>query len=82
MCYLYILYSKSIDRYYIGITIELETRLSRHNQGGSKYTKRGVPWTLVHTETYDNKSDAMERESYLKKQKSRKLIEKIIRENS
>ena len=82
MCYLYILYSESIDRYYIGITIELETRLARHNRGGSKSTKRGVPWKLMHTELFSTKGEAMKRESYLKRQKSRKLLEKIIQENS
>ena len=82
VCHLYILYSASIDRYYIGVSIKLARRLGRQKGGSSKATKIGVPWVLVHTELYRTKSEAMKRASYLKRQKSRKLIEKIIQASS
>jgi putative endonuclease len=45
--YLYILYSSKIDKFYIGHTSDLSLRLSRHNAGWGKYTKRGIPWEIV-----------------------------------
>ena len=38
MCDLYILYSKTADKYYVGITANLNDRLERHNGGRSKAT--------------------------------------------
>jgi len=65
---LYILYSPKIDRYYIGVSGELENRVRRHNAGTSRSTKRGAPeWILVYKEVYGSRSDAMKRESYLKR---------------
>ena len=76
---LYIIYSPKTDRYYIGVSGELENRLARHNKGTSRSTKSGSPeWRLVYKESYESRSLAMKRESYLKRMKSRKLIEKLI----
>ena len=78
MWYVYILYSEKIDRYYVGITDNLEWRLERHNAGWGKYTKRGIPWKIVYTEEYETKSDALKREKKIKNKKSRKYIEFLI----
>lgn len=76
--YLYILYSESRDRYYIGSTIDLEDRLERHNQGRNKSTKTGLPWVLKYTEEFEKIADARRRELALKKKKSRKYLEWLI----
>lgn len=76
--YTYILYSKSSDKYYTGSSKDLENRLQRHNAGATKSTKRGRPWEIVYFEEYDSKSEAMKRESYIKRMKSRKYIEGLI----
>jgi len=75
----YIIYSEKIDRYYTGITVDIEWRLERHNQGWGKYTKRGIPWEVVNIEEYANKSDAIKRERQIKNRKSRKYIESLIK---
>jgi putative endonuclease len=72
MWYVYIIYSEKIDRYYIGVTDNLTWRLERHNQGWDRYTKRGIPWKIVYTESFENKTDTLRREKELKKLKSRK----------
>lgn len=78
--YTYILYSKKIDRYYIGSTGNLEERLKRHNQGRSKATKAGAPeWVLVFSQQFPSKAEAVARELFLKRMKSRSFIEKLIR---
>ena len=74
----YILYSEKIDRYYVGYTDDLQIRLTRHNSGWGKYTKRGIPWKLVYHETFITKSEAIARESKIKKKKSRKYIKYLI----
>ncbi len=79
MWFVYILYSVKIDRYYVGVTDNLEWRLERHNAGWGRYTKRGIPWEIVYTETFKNKSEALKRERSIKRRKSREYIEQLIK---
>ena len=74
----YIIYSDSTDKYYVGYSKDVDLRLERHNLGWSKSTKAGIPWSLVYTESFDSKSEALQRERFIKKQKSRKYIEALI----
>ena len=74
----YILYSELRDRYYIGSTENIERRLERHNQGATKSTKSGRPWKVVYNEEYQTKSEAIKRELYIKRMKSRSYIESLI----
>ncbi len=78
----YILYSASHDRYYIGQTGDLEKRLTHHNSGEVFSTKAYSPWQLVHHETYDTRSEAMKRERAIKGKKSRKYIEYLLNRQS
>ena len=78
MFIVYILYSSSIDKYYVGYTNDLERRLSEHNRKKGKYTDGGIPWHLVHKEEYEGKNGAMDREKFIKSQKSRQYILSII----
>ena len=75
---LYILYSKSIDSYYVGFTNSLERRLSEHNRKKGKYTDRGIPWEVVYTEAFTLKKDAMNREKFIKSKKSKSFIIELI----
>ena len=74
----YILFSKSIDRYYIGQTQNLEDRLYRHRNSGSKSTKKAKDWELVYTEYFINRSLALARELEIKSKKSRVYINLLI----
>jgi putative endonuclease len=75
----YIIYSEKINRYYTGITDDIEWRLERHNQGWSRSTKHGIPWKVVYTEVYMNKCKALKREREIKNRKSRNYIENLIK---
>jgi len=75
----YILYSPSINQYYVGHTQNIEDRLYRHNNSGSKSTKKANDWKVVYTETCLDKSSAFKRELEIKKKKSRKFIETLIK---
>ncbi len=76
--FVYILFSESIDKYYIGYTLDVNARLIKHNFGGTKSTCKGKPWRIVYTEEYNTKTDAIKREIQIKKKKSRKYIEWLI----
>ncbi|ERJ57898.1 GIY-YIG nuclease family protein [Sphingobacterium paucimobilis] len=75
----YILYSVSLDRYYVGFTGNLVERLRRHNSYSKGYTGRAKDWVVVYREAFADKSAAMEREGAIKSWKSRVLIEELIR---
>ena len=78
MFIVYILHSQSLDRYYVGYTNDLERRLTEHNRKKGKYTDSGIPWQLVYHEIYSTKTDAMNREKFIKGKKSRTFIEFLI----
>ncbi|MES2005362.1 MAG: GIY-YIG nuclease family protein [Bacteroidota bacterium] len=71
----YILYSPSHNKIYIGYTGNLEQRLLSHNELGKKgWTIRFRPWKLVHFEEYNSKAEALLREKELKAGKGREWI--------
>ncbi|MBL0146624.1 MAG: GIY-YIG nuclease family protein [Chitinophagaceae bacterium] len=76
--YLYILFSQKLNKYYIGSTPDLDRRLIEHNRGKEKFTSTGIPWILVYKEVFTELKEARKRELFVKKQKSRKFIEKMI----
>ena len=74
----YILYSQSLDRYYIGSTEDLAVRLKEHLWEHKGFTSKAKDWVVVYTEDYLTKSEAYARERKIKKWKSRVMIEKLI----
>jgi putative endonuclease len=62
----YILYSKSLDSYYVGYTNSIERRVSEHNRKKNKFTDKGIPWKLVYSENFTSKKEAMDREKFIK----------------
>ncbi|HPF04342.1 MAG TPA: GIY-YIG nuclease family protein [Bacteroidales bacterium] len=77
--YVYIIYSSSRDKYYTGYSEDPDERLIKHNLGATISTRTGKPWTLVYKEKCINKSTAIRRENQIKKMKSRKYIESLIK---
>ena len=53
------------DRYYTGLTDNVERRISVHNSGGSKYTAALRPWKLVAFTEFVSAESATEFEQYL-----------------
>ena len=76
--HVYILHSQTLDQYYIGHTEDLDDRIFRHNNSGSKATKKANDWKVVYKKEYSSRSEAMQTELAIKKKKSRKYIEKLI----
>ena len=78
MYFLYILYSGSRDKYYVGSTGDLCSRLQSHNSNHSGFTGYTGDWKIIYTEEFETREEAYSRERKIKKWKSRKLIEKLI----
>jgi putative endonuclease len=80
MHYLYIIYSDSLDKYYVGETPDVEIRLAQHNNHYFKtnFTKSANDWKLSTKHEYRNRREALFLEKFMKKMKSRLFIEKII----
>jgi len=75
----YILQSIKNGSYYIGHTSDLSKRLSEHNNGFTYSTRNHIPWEVVFQKDFDEKGFAQHIELKIKKMKSRKFIEKLIR---
>lgn len=78
MYYVYILQSEKSGKYYTGYCSDIDTRILKHNSGATPSTKPGIPWKLVHSEIFLEKSSAIKREREIKNKKSRKYIEFLI----
>jgi putative endonuclease len=76
MFWVYLLQNPS-GRFYIGHTDDLEHRLYSHNRTDKvvgKYTRKNGPWTLVWSEVYSSRAEAMAREKQIKAWKSSRMI--------
>ncbi len=76
-CYTYILRCAD-GTLYTGWTNDLTKRVQAHNDGtGAKYTRSRRPVTLVYSESFEAKEEALRREAQIKHM-SRKEKEKLI----
>lgn len=83
MYYIYILYSEIANLYYVGYSDNPARRLIEHNSTPFvTFTSKHRPWVLK-AQFYcgETKSDAIRIERYIKKQRSRKLIEQLCDKN-
>jgi putative endonuclease len=77
--HLYILYSSTRDKYYIGHTGDyLEERLRKHNSNHKGFTGKINDWKIVYTEVFETKEAAYKRERQIKSWKSKSKIERLI----
>jgi len=77
--YVYVLRSISHGNRYIGQTENIVKRLEEHNQGKCRYTSGRRPWELVYKEKATSRSEALEREHFLKSGQGRKLLDAILK---
>ena len=71
----YILYSVSLGRYYVGESKDHLERFNRHQSGRNKSTKGGIPWKIVHVEYFKDRSSAVRKERQIKNIGSRRYLE-------
>ena len=76
--FIYIIYSTCIDRYYVGYSTNPWIRLNQHNSNAKdKYTGRTKDWVLKATFQTKDEPSAISTERFIKKQKSRRLVEQL-----
>ena len=63
------------NKTYVGYTVNLSSRLVKHNNNKGAKSTKGHKWILIFKKTFKNKSNAMSFEYKLKKnRKERKII--------
>ncbi len=71
----YVLYSKTHDKIYIGCTSNLIARFHSHNSLSKKgWTIKFRPWEVVYCEYFEQKKEAQKRETYFKGSSGRRRI--------
>jgi putative endonuclease len=81
MHFVYILYSESLDQFYIGQSAEPETRLIKHLARHKGFTGKAKDWVICYKESYNSKKEAVIREKQLKSWKSKARITELIKRN-
>jgi putative endonuclease len=74
----YVLFSPSRQKSYVGQTENLEIRIRRHNAGLVRSTRPSRPWICIHSETYTTRAEALRRESHLKTPTGRRELVRIF----
>ncbi len=75
----YVLYSQSHKKIYIGYTSNIRERFKSHNELATKgWTIKFRPWEIVQTEIFESKADALRREKELKSARGREWIWQLI----
>ena len=76
--YVYALKAETRDYIYVGITNDINRRVSEHNKGYNKTTKPYRPFTLIYQEECRSRIEARKREKYFKGGSGRKKLRKLI----
>ncbi|WP_422082229.1 GIY-YIG nuclease family protein [Ulvibacterium sp.] len=77
MIWVYAISSLNHNYIYVGMTVNIDERLHRHNNGRERSTKFYAPFELIYSEPCRDRLEARNREKYWKsgvcKEKLRKL---------
>jgi putative endonuclease len=77
----YILYSKKLNKNYIGFTENLNQRLDFHlnDEQSRKFTHKADDWELIFSIECESKSQGLAIEKHIKSMKSKIYIENLLR---
>ncbi len=81
MHYVYVLLSLKDEKFYIGLTGDLQRRLKEHNTGKNISTKSRLPLKLLCYEAHLSKKDAARRERYFKTTKGKSTLKQMLRDS-
>ena len=73
--------SPGIKKTYVGYTINLISRLNKHNSNKGAKSTKGYKWIVIYSKKFKTKHEAMSYEYKLKKNKilRKKIFEKTIK---
>jgi putative endonuclease len=80
MYYVYAISSLERNYIYVGLTDNIERRLSEHNSGKNKTTRAYSPFELIYSEECGSRAEARNREKYFKSGIGKEKL-RSIREN-
>jgi putative endonuclease len=77
--FVYILFSKSLSKFYVGESSLLDERVKEHNNGkyGKSITKQVNDWEIYLLIELENRNQALKIEKKIKSMKSSKYIENL-----
>jgi predicted GIY-YIG superfamily endonuclease len=79
MKYVYILQSLDFsERYYVGVTDDLRSRLAKHNSGDVSHTSKYRPWRVKTYVAFSDEAQALAFERYLKTASGRAFAKKRL----
>ena len=83
MKYVYLLQSIPFpDRYFVGVTQDLELQLTVHNTGKLAYTAQHMPWQMKTYIAFTDDAQAAEFEKFLKSPAGRGFVKKRLNPES
>ena len=81
--FVYIVYSPSLQRFYVGTTDDVAKRIDEHNNNKypGSFTSKGIPWELFFQIECKTGDQAYKLEKYIKKMKSTNFIKRLKNES-
>ena len=79
MIVVYAIYDRKLNEIYVGMTNNLNRRLSEHERGQSFYTRKFTEIILIHKEEVDNYKEGRKREKYLKSGCGKEFLKTLIK---
>ena len=73
-CHVYILFSSSLNRHYVGITNDADRRLAQHLGGETRATAAAKDWKIVWSTTVSDHAAARELEKQVKARGARRFL--------
>ena len=79
--FVYIILSKSADKYYVGETCNIQERVHQHNSAyyDSAFSKQAKDWELFWSLKCNSRSQALKIEKHIKKMRNRKFYENLVK---
>jgi len=78
MVFIYAIFDKYSREVYVGMTNNIERRLSEHKRGQSFYTRKFKDIVLIHKEEYNDYKTARKREKYLKSGCGKEFLKSLL----
>ena len=81
MAYVYIMLSEKLKKYYIGSCLDIHQRISEHQNKifNNSFTSKANDWILIYSLSDLDFLQARKIESHIKRMKSKKYIENLIK---
>jgi len=77
--FVYAIQSIGRNYIYVGMTGDLDRRLSEHNRGKEKTTRSYRPFELLHVEVFPDRQSARVREKYLKSGIGKDFLRRLVK---